>query len=98
MALLAVPVLIVILLIVYIVKTNRLTRQVADLEGNLSLIGRDVAALVRDVRDQKRPAVSPRPSPSSDPIEAAPLASEPPVQAAVSEAPSVPQPQGPVAA
>jgi uncharacterized membrane protein len=93
MALLAVPVLIVILLIVYIVKTNRLTRQVAELESNLSLIGRDVAALVRDVQ---RLRVSPRMTPSSVMTEAAPPAGETSEPVPVTEAPSVPQPQMPV--
>jgi uncharacterized membrane protein len=96
MALLAVPVLIVILLVVYIVKTNRLTRQVAELDSNLRLIGRDVAALVRDARDVQRLRISPRTTPSSVPIDAAPPASEPSGQATISEAPSVPQPQAPV--
>jgi uncharacterized membrane protein len=97
MALLAVPVLIVILLIVYIVKTNRLTRQVAELESNLRLVSRDVAALVTDARDVQRLRVSPRSSPSSVPIEDAPPATETSEPAPVTEAPGAPQPQGPVA-
>src|SRR5215467_418873 len=92
-ALLTVPVLIIILLAVYIVKANRLTRQVADLESNLDLMGRDIAALIQDV---KRLKVSPGPSPPVSAEVTAP--SEAPKPAPDADAPSAPAPQTPVMA
>src|SRR5215472_2619407 len=87
MFLLAVPaVLIIILLAVFISKTNRLDSRVAEVESNLRLISRDVSNLVRTLQTfaARKPAV-----PSRDKI-TAPV-EEVPEQAAAPAPPAAPK-------